>query len=102
MLVDMQTAHVAVLAGELVAALDPRPGDVAVDCTFGGGGHARLGAEGPGPDGEPTGTDRDPAAQERFAGLADELPLRARFIRAPVAAALEQLLEEDVRADVML
>ena len=34
----------------------PRPGDVVVDCTFGGGGHARLAAERIGPDRDP---DRD-------------------------------------------
>ena len=49
MLVDMATAHVPVLAGELVELLDPRPGEIAVDCTFGGGGHARLVAERLGP-----------------------------------------------------
>ena len=39
------TVHIPVLAGELVDLLDPAPGEIAVDCTFGGGGHARLIAE---------------------------------------------------------
>jgi 16S rRNA (cytosine1402-N4)-methyltransferase len=102
MLVDMDIVHVPVLAGELVAALDPRPGDVAVDCTFGGGGHARLVAERLGPEGELIAIDRDPAALERFEGLAAELQCRARFIHAPFAEALEQLLDEGVVADVAL
>ena len=47
----MPTEHVAVLASELIDLLDPRPGQTAVDCTFGGGGHARLVAERLGPPG---------------------------------------------------
>jgi len=41
----MTQLHVPVLAGELIDVLDPRPGAVAVDCTFGSGGHARLVAD---------------------------------------------------------
>ena len=37
----MATEHVPVLAAELLDLIDPQPGDVAVDCTFGAGGHAR-------------------------------------------------------------
>ena len=39
-LLDMPRTHVPVLAGELIEALDPQPGQVAVDCTLGAGGHA--------------------------------------------------------------
>ena len=45
----MTRTHVPVLAGELIELLDPRPGETAVDCTVGGGGHARLIAERLGP-----------------------------------------------------
>ena len=38
----MPKTHVPVLAGELIEALDPQPGQVAVDCTLGAAGHARL------------------------------------------------------------
>ena len=51
MLLDMTFAHVPVLAGELIELLDPRPGETAIDCTFGGGGHAQLVADRLGPDG---------------------------------------------------
>ena len=44
-LLDMTATHVPVLAGELIELLDPQPGETAVDCTFGGGGHARLVAD---------------------------------------------------------
>jgi len=98
----MTAQHVPVLADEALALLDPRPGDVAVDCTFGGGGHAHLIAERVGPDGLLVALDRDPVAEERFAELAPELPCRARFIRTDFASGLESLLAEGLRADVVL
>jgi 16S rRNA (cytosine1402-N4)-methyltransferase len=101
MLVDMTTTHVPVLAGELVDLLDPQPGEVAVDCTFGGGGHARLVADRLGPGGELIAIDRDPAAEERFAELAADVACRTRFIHAPFAEALEDLRDEGVRADLV-
>jgi 16S rRNA (cytosine1402-N4)-methyltransferase len=100
-LLDMTATHVPVLAGELIELLDPQPGEVAVDCTFGGGGHARLVAGRLGPEGLLIAVDRDPAAEERFAALADEAPCRTRFIRADFADALEQLHDERVRADLV-
>jgi 16S rRNA (cytosine1402-N4)-methyltransferase len=99
-LLDMTATHVPVLAGELVDLLDPQPGDVAVDCTFGGGGHARLVAGRLGPEGLLIAVDRDPAAEERFAELADEVQCRTRFIRTDFAEALEQLRDEHVAADL--
>jgi len=38
----MPKTHVPVLAGELIEALDPQAGQIAVDCTLGAAGHARL------------------------------------------------------------
>src|SRR3954447_964979 len=100
-LVDMTSLHVPVLAGELVDVLDPQPGQTAIDGTFGGGGHARLIAERIGPGGTLIGIDRDPVAEERFAELAADVPCETRFIRATFADGLAQLLEEDVRADLV-
>jgi 16S rRNA (cytosine1402-N4)-methyltransferase len=37
----MSAPHIPVLLDEVVAALDPRPGDVLVDATFGAGGYTR-------------------------------------------------------------
>ena len=100
-LLDMTATHVPVLAGELIELLDPRPGEVAVDCTFGGGGHARLVADRLGPEGLLIAVDRDPAAEERFAALAEEAPCRMRFIRADFADALAQLDDERMQADLV-
>ncbi|MBV9818711.1 MAG: 16S rRNA (cytosine(1402)-N(4))-methyltransferase RsmH [Solirubrobacterales bacterium] len=97
----MTHSHIPVLAGELIDALDPQPGEIAVDGTVGGGGHARLIAERIGPAGTLIGIDRDPTAEERFAVLSAEVPCRTRFIRADFATALAGLREEDVRADLL-
>ncbi len=99
---DMSRAtHVPVLAGELIDLLDPRPGQTAIDCTFGGGGHAQLIAERLGPEGTLIAIDRDPYACERFQELASEVTCTVRFIRASYAEALESLADEGVRADIV-
>jgi 16S rRNA (cytosine1402-N4)-methyltransferase len=97
----MTREHVPVLAGELVDLIDPRPGEIAVDCTVGGAGHARLLADRLGPSGTLIGIDRDPTAEERFAALAAEVVCHTRFIRADFATALEELNAEDLRADIV-
>jgi 16S rRNA (cytosine1402-N4)-methyltransferase len=96
----MPTEHVPVLAAELIALLDPQRGETAVDCTFGGGGHARAVAERLGGTGTLACVDRDPAAEERFAELAPELECDARFLRADYADALVQLRAEGLVADL--
>jgi 16S rRNA (cytosine1402-N4)-methyltransferase len=98
----MTAIHVPVLAGELIEALDPRPGQTAIDCTVGGAGHARLVAERLGPGGTLIGIDRDPAAEEHFAQLAAEVACDTRFLRMPFAEGLDTLVAEAVRADLVL
>jgi 16S rRNA (cytosine1402-N4)-methyltransferase len=100
-LLDMTHVHIPVLAGELIEALDPQPGTTAVDCTVGGGGHARLVADRIGPTGTLIGIDRDPVAEERFAELAAEVACTTRFIRASFAEGLHTLLDEGVTADLV-
>ena len=100
-LLDMTKTHIPVLAGELIELLDPHPGEVAVDCTVGGGGHARLIAGRIGPSGMLIGVDRDPLAEERFAALAAEVTCQTRFIRADFVSALAELREERLRADLV-
>jgi 16S rRNA (cytosine1402-N4)-methyltransferase len=97
----MGTTHVPVLAAELIDALAPRPGETAIDATVGGGGHSRLLADRIGPGGTLIGIDRDPAAEERFAQLAAEVPCATRFLRAGFAEALRGLLAEGQAADVV-
>ena len=96
-----RASHTPVLADELLELLDPRPGQVAVDCTFGDGGHARLLAERLGREGTLIAIDRDPLAEERFAALAADAVCSLRFIRASYAEALELLAGEGMRADMV-
>jgi 16S rRNA (cytosine1402-N4)-methyltransferase len=96
----MPAEHVPVLAPELIALLDPRAGELAIDCTFGGGGHARLVAERLGPAGTLIAIDCDPAAEERFEPFAAEVECETRFIRADYADALDSLRAEGVSADL--
>src|SRR5215210_5591619 len=100
-LLDMPRTHVPVLAGELIEALDPRPGQVAIDCTVGAGGHGRLVAERLGPAGLLVGIDRDPLAGEAFATLAAEVECRTRFLRADFAGGLARLREEGFEGDLV-
>jgi 16S rRNA (cytosine1402-N4)-methyltransferase len=97
---DAPAGHVPVLAAELLELLDPRPGQTAIDCTFGDGGHARLLAERLGASGTLVAIDRDPLARERFEQLAGEVACTVRFIRAGYAEALELLAEEGLHADI--
>jgi 16S rRNA (cytosine1402-N4)-methyltransferase len=101
MLLDMTRTHVPVLAGELIDLVAPGPGETAVDCTFGAGGHARLVAHRLGPAGSLICIDRDPAAEERFEELAREAPCRTRFLRSNYADGLRLLLDEETEADLV-
>jgi 16S rRNA (cytosine1402-N4)-methyltransferase len=96
-----QASHIPVLAGELLELLDPQPGQLAIDCTFGDGGHARLVAERLGASGTLVAIDRDPLAEQRFAALAAETACSLRFIRSSYAEALELLASEGVQADMV-
>jgi 16S rRNA (cytosine1402-N4)-methyltransferase len=98
---DMTASHVPVLAGELIEALDPQPGQVAIDCTFGAGGHARLIAERIGPTGTLIAIDRDPVAESHFEALAAEVSCATRFVHASFADGLRELLAEGIRADLV-
>jgi 16S rRNA (cytosine1402-N4)-methyltransferase len=93
--------HEPVLAPELVSMLAPEPGQTAVDCTFGGGGHARLVAEHLGSEGTLIAIDRDPAAAARFEEFAATAPCRTRFVGSDFAAGLRTLHGEGVRPEMV-
>jgi 16S rRNA (cytosine1402-N4)-methyltransferase len=97
----MPQTHVPVLAGELIEALDPQPGQIAIDCTLGAGGHARLVADRIGATGTLIAIDRDPTAEQAFNELASEVSCTTRFVRADFATGLETLIEEGIRADLV-
>ena len=53
-------SHVPIMVGEILAALNPQPGELAVDCTLGHGGHARELLHKILPGGRLIGLDADP------------------------------------------
>ncbi|MDX6603644.1 MAG: rRNA (cytosine1402-N4)-methyltransferase [Solirubrobacterales bacterium] len=94
-------SHDPVLAPELVSLLAPEPGQTAVDCTFGAGGHSRLVAEHLGSSGTLIAIDRDPAAEARFADFASTAPCRTRFIGADFAEGLRAIRGEGMRPEMI-
>jgi 16S rRNA (cytosine1402-N4)-methyltransferase len=100
-LVYMPTEHQPVLATELVDLLAPQPGQTAIDCTFGAGGHARLVADALGPDGTLICIDRDPGALARYEAFAAEAPCSTRFISSDFAAGLRAMYGEGMRPEMV-
>ncbi len=97
----MPTEHVPVLASELVAMCDPQPSEVVVDCTFGGGGHAKLVAGRIGPTGSLICIDRDPSARDRFAEIHGDFACPATFVAGDFADVLPRLRGQGISADVV-
>lgn len=69
-----QDGHVTVLLEAAVAALNPRPGGVYIDGTFGGGGHSTLLLERLNGDATLIAIDADPDAIERARTLSSSFP----------------------------
>lgn len=81
-----RSRHTPVLLNEVIEWLDPRAGEVVVDGTFGGGGHARALAQAVAPGGRVVGLDRDPEvvarAEKQFEGTAIDV-VHANFCQLP-------------------
>ena len=98
--------HRPVMVAEILRALGPRPGDVAVDCTVGYGGHARALLAAIQPGGRLLGMDADPIemprAEARLRGLG--LPPESIALRCTNYAALSRFLavEAPEGADLIL
>ncbi|MEM9657496.1 MAG: 16S rRNA (cytosine(1402)-N(4))-methyltransferase RsmH [Planctomycetota bacterium] len=67
--------HIPVMLDEVASWLNPEPGMVIVDGTFGGGGHARALAQAVAPNGRVVAADLDPAAVEQAADRFRGLPI---------------------------
>jgi 16S rRNA (cytosine1402-N4)-methyltransferase len=95
--------HLPIMVGEVLQCLRPVAGEVVVDCTVGGGGHARAILERVRPSGRVIGLDIDPLelpraeARLRAAGFgpAEFLARHANFAGLPKALAAEGLTQVD-------
>lgn len=101
--------HVPIMVAEILEALDPRPGDTAVDCTLGYGGHACELLPRVQPDGLVLGLDVDPLELPRTEARIRRLGFgpdafrarRSNFAGLPKALAAEGLAGADcVLADL--
>lgn len=99
-------SHRPIMVAEVLACLRPQPGDVAVDCTLGGGGHARAILERVLPGGRLIGLDVDPLelprteARLRDAGFGGETFIARHSNFAGIARVLAA--EGIAHADVVL
>ena len=78
--------HAPVLLAEVLEALDPKPGDVIIDATFGAGGYTRAilatGAT-------VIALDRDPTVQPHADAVANDFPGKFQLIRTPFSGLAE-------------
>ena len=89
-------AHRPVMLGEVLAALDPKPSEVVVDCTVGYAGHAVELLRRVGPTGKLIGFDLDPAnfapARDKLSAVSPSFTLHhGNFAGFPAALAAEGL-----------
>jgi 16S rRNA (cytosine1402-N4)-methyltransferase len=90
-------SHVPIMVGEILAALDPKPGELAVDCTLGHGGHAQEILQRIQPGGRLLGLDADPIelprteSRLRAEGFGEDLLVVRKTNFAGIQAALASL-----------
>jgi 16S rRNA (cytosine1402-N4)-methyltransferase len=95
--------HRPIMVAEILAALAPQPGELAVDCTLGYGGHAQEILAKLQPGGKLIGLDADPVelpkteARLRAAGFGPEIftAVRSNFAGLPQALAAQNLVGAD-------
>ena len=90
--------HVPVMLSEVLAELDPKPGEVVCDCTLGGAGHSVELARRVAPDGLSLGIDQDEMALEAASRrLASEVPeADVRLLRGNFGDLDDLLVEAEV------
>lgn len=90
-------SHVPIMVGEILAALNPQPGELAVDCTLGHGGHAQEILQRIQPGGRLLGLDADPIelprteAMLRGEGFGEDLLVVRKTNFAGIQAALASI-----------
>lgn len=90
-------SHVPIMVGEILVVLDPKPGDLVVDCTLGHGGHTRALLQKILPAGRLIGLDADPlelprtGAALRAEGFGEEVFLARKSNFAGIQSALASI-----------
>ena len=97
----MATGHYPVMLEETIQALALSGGEMVVDATFGGGGHARRILRELGPDARVVGIDRDPEAAARASRLAEE-DGRFAFRAGAYDEVLAEMIGEGFRVGAVL
>lgn len=103
--------HIPVMLSEVLAALDPKPGETVLDCTAGLGGHAAALSERVGPAGRVILCDLDPSnlarAESRLRDLAtsgkgarEVVAIHANFAESPRRLAELGIAADGVLADL--
>ncbi|OMG54123.1 MULTISPECIES: 16S rRNA (cytosine(1402)-N(4))-methyltransferase RsmH [Brevundimonas] len=90
----MTSPHAPVLLAEVIEALDPKPGDVIIDATFGAGGYTRAILE---RGADVVALDRDPTVQPFADAVARDFSGQFQLIRTPFSA-LAEAFEESGKA----
>lgn len=96
---EMALAHTPVLLDELIELVRPARGETAVDCTFGGGGHAEAVAAALGARGRLIAIDRDPSVAEFFRDVAAGAPCACELYHGNFADVLAE--QDDASADIV-
>ena len=96
---EMALAHTPVLLDELLELLRPAKGEVAIDCTFGAGGHAEAVAAALGAKGRLIAIDRDPSVAEYFRDVARATRCACELYHGNFAEVLAE--RDDASADII-
>lgn len=94
--------HLPVMLPEVLAALDPQPGEIVVDCTLGNAGHAAELLRRVGPSGRLIGLDLDPANLEPARVRLTTISANFTLHHANFAGLAGILGAEGLRGDVIL
>jgi len=89
--------HVPVMAEAVLKLLDLKAGEIAVDVTLGGAGHAGLMLKATAPDGTIIGIDRDARAIEEASSSLGHAGARARLENARMSETAEVLLRMGIK-----
>lgn len=97
-------SHIPVLLDETIEHLDPRPGETALDCTAGQGGHAAAIAQRIGPGGNLAIVDADPDNLAHTAARVRSLPKPPALAEFPAnfAEAPRRMVDAGLRANLVL